>query len=167
MKKIFLAAACLLIIVVGFSQTPQVPSGQPGRPQLPTPKIAPLTKPDLQVTELRLISIVVNPTTKQSTITVSVTIKNTGQLTAAATNLKAFEQDILTGVALWKGLGAPLAVHAINGGQTLTAEYVFLESPRVIGTSRFNFKVLADEEHSVAESNETNNTSSIITINTH
>lgn len=166
MNKIFFTLA---FICVGFIATAQLqkPTGKPGQKQLVTPHIPKLTPPDLEVTAIRLVRSELNSSTKLHTITLSVSIKNNGQVTAPASMLKGFSQNVTRSDSPWSGFGEPVSAAAINGGSTLTAEYVFHESPRVISTSSFKFKVVADTGNTIAESNETNNTSSIINITDH
>lgn len=166
MNKIFFALIFLLIGSIATAQL-QKPTGKPGQKPLAIPHIQKLTAPDLQITAIRLVRSELNSSTKLHTVTVSISIKNNGQATAVASQLKAFSQNVTRSESMWSGFGEPVAVTAINGGATITAEYVFHESPRVVSTSSFKFKVVADTNNTVAESNETNNTSSVINVTDH
>lgn len=148
------------------AQTLKRPLDKPGHKQLVTPDFPKLTKPDLQVTAIRLIKVEVN-SSKLHTVTVSVSIKNNGQLNADRIMLKAYSQNQLRGDSPWSGFGELVPATVINGGATVTADYVFHEDPRVISTSSFKFKVVADAYNAVVESNEINNTSSVINIRIH
>lgn len=163
MNKYFFIMIFLSAGLISTAQELKKPTGKPGQKQLITPNIPRLTKPDLEVTSIRLLRSEVNPS-KLHTVTVSVSIKNNGQLRADGFKLKAFSQNVLRGDSPWAGFGEPVPATSINGGATVTAEYVFHENPRVISTSSFKFKVVADTNNTVAESNEVNNTSAVINI---
>ncbi len=166
MHKLSLVVIFLCTGLISSAQVLRKPTGRPGQKQLANPNIPKLTKPDLQVTAIRLIKVEVN-SSKLHTVTVSVSIKNNGQLSADRIMLKAFSQNQLRGDSRWSGFGEPVPATVIHGGATVTADYVFHEDPRVISTSSFKFKVVADANNAVVESNEINNTSSVIIINSH
>ena len=132
--------------------------------ELPTPHFGPISKPDLQVTSIRLVSFSITPGTKLAEIHVSATVVNRGQQTAGATQIKAFIQNIGRSENPWLTFGDPVPVPAITGGQSLTTEFVFHESPRVISTSSVNLKLAVDPANSVVESSETNNVSPSIVV---
>ncbi|MEO5944416.1 MAG: CARDB domain-containing protein [Ferruginibacter sp.] len=167
MKKIFSISALLLYMLAGNSQILKTPTNLPGKPQLPEHKIPALTKPDLQITNISLISDNVNPTTRLHTVTVSLTIKNTGQLNAPAFYIGAVCLPVTTDQSTIRDFAAYHSHAAMNGGVSLTEEYIFVEKPLAVKTASFKFWVKADISHTVTESNEINNDSPQITINTH
>lgn len=167
MKRIFSTTTLLLCMFAGNSQILKTPTNLPRKPQLPVHKIPALTKPDLQITDISLISDNVNPTTRLHTVTVSLTIKNTGQLPAPAFYISALCLPITTDHITFRDFAAYQYHAAMNAGTSLTAEYIFVEKPAAVKTPSFKFWVEADISHNVTESNEINNSSPIITISTH
>lgn len=146
------------------AQTPQVPSGTPGQPQLPTPKLKPLQPADLTVSGITFVSIVHNPDTKTYLVKVIVTTRNNGQLKSVKTQLAAFTKTP-SGGGSWTVMGEAGNVNAIDPGRTYSAVYSFKGSSLTIGGVPFDFRVRTDSGNFVTESDETNNYSSAIIIN--
>ncbi|MEO7048673.1 MAG: CARDB domain-containing protein [Ferruginibacter sp.] len=167
MKRIFSTNVLLLCMLAGNSQILKTPTNLPRKPQMPVHKIPALTKPDLQITSISLISDDINPTTKLHTVTVSINIKNTGQSTAPAFYIGALCQPVTIDQSTVRDFAAYHSHTAMNGGASLTEEYIFVQKPIAIKTASFKFWVQADVSNNVSESNEINNGSPEITINTH
>lgn len=163
--KAFSSFAVLFLIVLHVNaQTPQVPSGNPVRPQLPIPKIQPLAPADLTVTGIIFVSFVHNVATKTYIVKVIVTTRNSGGLKSAKTQLTA-DTKTPSGSGSWRAMGEPGNVSGIDPGRTYSAVYSFKGNALVIGGVPFGFRVKTDSGNFVAESNETNNFSETIVIN--
>ncbi len=160
----FCIAALLLCMLAGNSQKLITPTNLPIKPHLPSPKIPALTKPDLEVTDIRLISDNYNSTTGVHTTTISLTIKNAGQLPAPASYFNIYCRDANNTHGAWQNYSAYQHVAGINGGASLTAQYVLIEKPKAIKTSHFSLWAQLDISNMVQESNEMNNGSPIINV---
>ena len=77
MKKFIVFTILIAAALFVKAQTPQVPSGQPGKLPLPAPKFQPL-KPDLKFISSSVISVVEDATRHLFETTISITIKNQG-----------------------------------------------------------------------------------------
>lgn len=154
-QKILIITMCLM--VCGFfaiSQTLQKPTGQPGQRPLPTPTIHELGKADLTITNATLVSAV--QTSKSWQIKVRVTVKNLGQLQAAANSIQAYAQKT-TGDNSWLSLSA-ISFQSLAPGISVTQEISFSDDNWVMNkVPRFNLKLEIDPQNKVAESNENNN----------
>ena len=164
MKTFSLFAFVFFSALQTFAQTPQRPSGQPGKVALPTPKIQPIKPADLLVTTISFVSIVNNADTKTYTIRVTATIRNNGGLQSAKTQLEAYTRTPSGGTS-WKEISTLVNIPAINPGQTFSSTFSFKGSQLTIGAVPFDFKVKADAANLVSESEETNNFSASIVIN--
>lgn len=145
------------------AQTPQVPAGNPGKPQLPTPKIQPLQPADLIVSGITLVSAVLNPDTKMYVVKVIVTTKNIGLQQAVKTQLSGFIQK--PSVGSWKLMSDPGNVKYIDPGKTYSAVYSFSKSSLEMGVGPFEFRAKTDSGNFVTEADEENNFSETISIN--
>ncbi|MDP4264846.1 MAG: CARDB domain-containing protein [Bacteroidota bacterium] len=168
MKKNFLFLIATLLCVAVFAQTPKLPTGQPGKPQLPAPKIPALKPADLVVTGIQLLIAEKNNTTKSVSVKVKVTVKNNGQLDAGATKLSgAFQKTTAQGVS-WTEVSQLADFPAIKAGQSVTRDCSFTIPIGLINDNRsvnsFNFRVKADVMDAVKESDENNNFSQGILI---
>lgn len=161
MKKIFLASCFFCFAMNIVAQTPQVPTGTPGERQLPIPTLKPLAPPDLIVTVITFVSIVLNPDTKKYTIRIIATTKNNGQVQSAKTQLEAYTKKTS---GSWTLMGSAGNVRFIDPGKIYSAVYTFTGSALAIGSSPFEFRVKTDSGNFVAESDETNNYSETIVI---
>jgi hypothetical protein len=161
MNKIFFMAIYVLFTQALSAQL----NGKPKPKELPTPHFTAIKPADLEVSSIRFVSVSVDPASKMTEVHVEVSIVNNGQATAAASKLKAFIQDIRTSPSGWVGFGDMVNVPAITGAQTYTAAFVFRGNSNT--TASFNFRVNADAYNAVTESNETNNQSASIRINSH
>jgi|CXWL01.1.fsa_nt_gi hypothetical protein len=146
------------------AQIPQVPSGTPGQPQLPTPELKPLQPADLTVSGITFVSIVHNTDTKTYLVKVIVATRNTGELKSVKTRLQAFTKTP-SGAGSWTVMGEAGNVNAIDPGRTYSAVYSFKGSSLTIGGVPFDFRVRTDSGNFVTESDEINNYSSAIIIN--
>lgn len=167
MKTLFCFIGLLLAVIVR-AQTPQLPTGKPklpaGKPQLPAPKISTvITKPDLIITNVSLVSA--TGWTDRWEVKLSVTIKNNGSMAAPASVIKAMVQDAGAPSNPWKSFVDLPAIGVINPNQSVTTEIRFLDKAWIMHKIKtINLKLQADARNTVAESNETNNESSIIRI---
>ena len=100
MKRNMVSFIAALVSVAAFAQTPQKPTGQPGKVQLPTPKIVALRPADLAVTGFQLLSSEKMTAAKAVAAHVRVTIQNRGQIDAAAFKLAGSFQKKCTGPGL-------------------------------------------------------------------
>lgn len=133
--------------------------------KLPAPKnLKPLTKPDLVITDMSVVSIDGNGIDKDWEIRLSVTIKNAGGLAAPQTTFKAMAQNAAVTSNPWKNFGTA-ACPKINPGQTVTTEIRFVDKQWVMHKiPRFNLMLKADASNKVVESAEDNNNSKGILI---
>lgn len=158
----------LLFLILSFttqinSQTPQVPTGEPGKNQLPTPKVKPLAPADLIITNLTFVSIVFNADVKTYVVKVIASIKNEGEVPANKTQVQAFTKNASSS-GNWKVMGEKLNVPYIEAGKSFSSVYTFKGSLLDIGTGRFDFRLKVDPGEIVMESDEFNNYSDIIII---
>lgn len=130
-------------------------------------------RPDLAISEVRVIEATRNPSTGLHKVKVAVTIRNNGDAAAGGTSLRMLVQNqLLNAVAPtnnqpanpWYPLGENQPVRAIAPGQPLTSEYVFTETKKIISTARFNMGLVADGGNVLKEVNETDNRSAEIVV---
>lgn len=157
--------AFLLTASSGYlnAQVLQKPSGQPGKVNLPVPKIQPLTPADLLITDISLVSAVMKTDTKLILVTVRITVKNAGQTASPASILGASAKGQPQG-SIWVDAGNTVPLQALNGAQVCSKEVTFKLPAASITERQFNFRVLADAGARVQESNENNNYSQGILI---
>lgn len=133
----------------------------------------PVKRPDLAITEVRLIEATRNPATGLHKVKVSVTIKNNGEAPAGGTSLQMIIQNHLLNLVTPPNpqpknpshqLGDNQTVNAIAPGQPITAEYLFTEIKKVVTSKSFSMTVLADAGNQIKEINETDNRSGVINI---
>lgn len=163
MKKFILSLFFIPLWCQLSAQTLPVPSGTPGRPQLPTPQVQPLAPADLIITNLTFVSIVFNADTKTYVVKVIATIKNTGPVQSYKTQIQAHTKTP-SGGGSWKVMVGKENVPAINPGKTFSSVYSFKGSLLDIGSVHFDFRLKVDPGEFVTESDETNNYSSILII---
>jgi hypothetical protein len=162
LKKNILAISVLFLAITAHSQTPQVPTGNPGKPQLPVPKIKPLKPADLVVSGLTFVSITLQPD-KMYLIRVIGTVRNNGELKSSKTKLGA-QYATPSGNSSWKTVGESFNIAAIDPGGSTSAVWTFKGSALAIGALRFDFRLRVDADNFVAEADETNNYSIVINI---
>ncbi|MBL7723732.1 MAG: hypothetical protein JNK27_06270 [Chitinophagaceae bacterium] len=128
---------------------------------------------DLAITNVTVIEATSNPSTGLHKVKVSVTIQNNGDAPSARTSLKMLVQNQIMNLVAppnpqpqnpWHQLGDNQPVNAIAPGQPVTEEYLFIETKKVITTSRFNMGVMADAGNQIKEINETDNRSAAISV---
>ncbi len=163
MKKIMLCLLSLLVYHIQQAQTLQHPKGTPGKPSLPTPSIKPLLPADLEVVSIQLIGAETRTDTKSVFVSVNVTVKNNGQVTAATSRITGSFQKTGTSNP-WKNFDNMVNLPSVNGGQTVTQLCVFKIPAATLGVTHFSFRVLLDATGLVHESNENNNSSQGILI---
>ncbi len=154
MKKLICYFIFLISVVCAHAQVLQKPTGQPGQRPLATPTIHEFSKADLVITNATLVSAV--QTNKSWQIKVRVTVKNSGQLQAAASSIQAYAQKT-TGDNSWLSLSA-ISFQSVAPGISVTREITFSDNNWVMNkVPRFNLKLAIDPENRIAESNESNN----------
>ncbi len=150
----------IIIIALFFCTGNVVAQNRP----LPTPKnLKPLTPPDLRVEEFSLVSVIRDAANKKVNIQVLVRIKNFGGFRSGASTAMAYMKSP-SGAATTKTLTATLPVSDINPGASFVKVYTFREPEVSFRSGNFDFWVQADGRNTVAESDENNNLSTIITI---
>ena len=164
MKKLFLLAALIFYATCIVAQNPQLPSGsKPG--QLPVPELRPLTPPDLRVEELSLVSVIRDGNVKKINIQVLIRIKNYGTLRSGASTALAYIKSP-AGAGSQRTLATTFPTPSINPGASFIKVFTFREGETVFRPGTFEFWIKADARNVVTESNENNNTSTIISIET-
>ena len=165
MKKFIVFTILIAAALFVKAQTPQVPSGQPGKLPLPAPKFQPL-KPDLKFISSSVISVVEDATRHLFETTISITIKNQG---AVATGTGFFldlrsKYGTTSGGTDYSMIGTNANVLQMAAGETRTVEYVFAKDITTMGRARLQCIIRIDPQNNIAESNEENNTSSFFDI---
>lgn len=161
MKKIiFLLLAAVAFLIKATAQNLPLPTG---KPQLPAPVLKPVQPADLVITNISLTEAVFSNDLKNWVIKVSVTVKNAGGLMSIATDLKAFAKQ--TSNNTWKPTGTMGILIGLRPGESVTKEYVFVDKQKLLpARAGFEFKVQADSNNKVTESNENNNVSAILAV---
>jgi len=163
-KKIIVFAMMSFIMNHSFAQVlkpAQMPTGQPGKPNLPTPNIH-LQPADLEVTTISFVSAEFKTDVKSEYIKVNITVKNSGQIKAPATKMIALFQDAKNNGG-WKQFDNNVDIPAIDPGHTYSATCTFKSA--AIGTVKnINMYAEADGNRTVTEISETNNASPHILI---
>lgn len=127
---------------------------------------------DLQVTELRLLSLRYEVVTiprgdvgsgRYVIARVSVSIKNFGGLSAPGSRMVAELKGGAVG-STWTVPQGRVEVSTVNPGQSLSTEYSFYIPSTLMEKGVVQFRVKADFSNAVRESNETNNYSAIISL---
>ncbi|MFT3933144.1 MAG: CARDB domain-containing protein [Chitinophagaceae bacterium] len=168
MKKIFLFCLLLTIFISSsFSQTlqpVQKPTGQPGKPSLPTPNIPNIKPADLLISNIIFAGATLMTDVKAEYVKLNITVQNSGQTKAPSTRIVAFFQNG-DGTGGWKQFDNILDVPAINAGQSYTGVFTFKVLLSSIGTlKKLNVYAEADADRAVNEISETNNASNHILI---
>ncbi len=162
-KLIYFLIPVFFILSTADAQVLQPPKGTPGKPSLPTPSIKPLLPADLEVVSVQLIGAETRTDTKSVFVSVNVTVKNNGQVTAATSKITGSFQKTGTSNP-WKNFDNMVNLPSVNGGQTVTQLCVFKIPAATLGVTHFSFRVLLDATGVVHESNENNNSSQGILI---
>ena len=158
----------LTAFLISVRCSSQILSGTNPATQLPAPKVKLVTPADLQVTSISLVSCTKDAASKRLIISVSVTVKNNGQLKAESSKLQAcFQTSSAASGIISRAIDGLVTVAAVNPGSSVTAEYVFrrpFSGDAGFNLVTFDFWVKADAGNAVRESDETNNSSSTIRI---
>ena len=170
-KKIIVLLFCLFACTAGFTQSTLKPikplNGQPGKPVLPTPNIPPL-RPDLEITNINLMSGHRDTILHEYILIVSVNIKNNGGANAGPTKLHLDFQRQSTHGFYFAGAKNDVNLSTIPANTTLSGTYTFHINLADLGGGTYSLpiKAVADWGNAIAESNENNNTSvpRIITV---
>ncbi len=164
--KTFISFFILVLASIQLTaQTPQVPTGQPGKISLPAPKLKAL-KPDLKFISSRVISIVEVPARHLFETTLSITLKNQGSVATST----GFFLDLRSKFGTASGgtdysmIGALASIHTLTAGETRTVEYVFAKDITTMGRARLQCIIRLDPTNLIAESDEENNNSGFFYI---
>ena len=153
MKKLIYTAILFFLALVTNGQNTQLPAPE---------KLTLLQPADLVITGMSVVNAVFNTNVKAWVIKVNITVKNTGQIITAATDLKPW---IKKSTSVWKPIGSPAILIGLKPGESLTKEYVFVDKLKVLAPlDVFSFKVQVDASSKIKEGNETNNESLILNI---
>jgi hypothetical protein len=159
MKKILLFFLLSAGMLISNAQNLPLP-----KPQKPAPEnLRVLTPPDLRVEELSLVSVVRNGAIKKINIQVLMRIKNFGELRSGPSTVLAYMKSP-SGTGVTRTLPVSFPVSSINPGDSFAKVYTFQEAVGAFRPGTFDFWIKADARNVVTESNETNNTSVILTI---
>jgi len=167
MKKIIVFALTVFATLFLHAQTPQVPSGQPGKLPLPAPKLKPL-KADLIFISSRVVSVVEVAGRHIFETTISITLKNQGSVATST----GFFLDLRNRYGTTSGgtdysmIGALANIRPMTAGETRTVEYVFAKDITTMGRGRHECVIRLDCTSLIPESNEENNTSPFFDITT-
>lgn len=135
-----------------------------GQTNVDPDRVRTLRPADLQVTECSIVSTGWDDVKKKFFIQVSFKIKNTGELPAGATTLKAFYK-IPSSTGTTYTCSSSLPVGRLANGQVFGKVYTFYEPiGRFRRGQQVDFWMKADTGNAVAESVETNNQSALIII---
>ena len=157
MKKIFLLAAILCSISAVNAQTLQAPSGKPGKVPLPNPTLHAL-KPDLIITAMNTLSIAEQPATHTFLITMRVTVKNVGAVTANGSYLELRSSYGTTGGGTdYSRIGEKVFWGTLYRGESRSVKVSFSKDITALGRDRLECFLRIDCDNTVAESNEDNN----------
>jgi hypothetical protein len=157
--KIILCIVFVLSLLGSKAQNPALPKPQQPRPE----NLRVLTPPDLRVEELSLVSVVRNGAIKKINIQVLMRIKNFGELRSGPSTVLAYMKSP-SGTGVTRTLPVSFPVSSINPGDSFAKVYTFQEAVGAFRPGMFDFWIKADARNVVTESNETNNTSVILTI---
>jgi subtilase family serine protease len=157
MKNLLYCIALLLLSVNTSAQTPQVPSGKPGRVPLPNPTLhAP--KPDLIITAMNTLSITEQPATHTFLITMRVTVKNVGAVTANGSYLDLRSSyGTTSGGTDYSRIGEKVFWGTLYRGESRSVRVSFSKDITALGRARLECFLRIDCDNTVAESNEDNN----------
>jgi hypothetical protein len=172
MKKLTRFVLLLLTIHCGhniFAQTFTPPKNLPVKPVPQTPTKFYLPKPDLQIVSASLIAV--EPQTEPNIIRIrlSVTYKNAGLANAD----RNFELELQGFHASSSGGGTSISSYQIAidnnlqplaAGQSRTEEWSFIKDRTKLSKGSNQCMITIDFSNRIAESDETNNKSSLFTI---
>lgn len=161
MKKSIVLIAVLFCAGTITAQNTQLPQNKQRLPIPENPRL--LTPPDLRVEELSLVSILRDEVPKKINIQVLIRIKNYGELpTGVSTALAYIKSPAGTGVQ--RILATTFPTPSINPGASFVKVFTFREGEGAFRPGNFDFWLKADARNAITESNETNNTSTVIHI---
>ena len=155
----------LLFFTVNISaQTLQRPStlpvpSNPGKAPLPSPKIQ-IYKPDIKFISSRVISVTEDVSRHLFETTLSITLKNQGNIGTGGFYLDLRSRyGTTSGGTDYSIIGAPATIHPLAPGETRTVEYVFAKDITAMGRARLECIIRLDFDNMIAESDEENNNS--------
>lgn len=162
MKKIITLILTVFSISVSYPQNNKLPPGRPG--QLPVPENPRLlTPPDLRVEELSLVSVTRNSAIKKINVQVLMRIKNFGELRCGNSVVLAYMKSP-AGSGTTRTFPVSFGVMPINPGESFVKVYTFQYAEAAFRPGTFDFWIKADARNAIVESDETNNTSTVINI---
>lgn len=160
MKVISSIIILVLISLQINAQTPQEPTGTPGRPPVQNFKPKPL-KPDIKFISSRVISVVEDAGRHLFETTISITLKNQGGIATTT----GFYLDLRSRYGTTSGgtdysmIGALATIHSMAAGETKTVEFVFAKDITAMGRARLECIIRVDATNIIAETDEENNKS--------
>lgn len=159
MKKIILFYFLFVAHINSKAQNLPLP-----KPQKPAPKnLRLLIPPDLRVEELSLVSIIRDEVQKKINIQVLIRIKNYGEIRCGASTALAYMKSP-AGSGTQRTLATSFPTASINPGESFVKVFTFREGEGAFRPGTFDFWIKADARNAITESNETNNTSTVINI---
>ncbi len=164
MKAVSSLIALFLISLQVNAQTPQVPSGTPGK--LPQQNFKPKPfKPDIKFISSRVISVIEDADRHLFETTISVTLKNQGVATATGFYLDLRSRyGTASGGIDYSIIGSLATIHSMAAGETRTVEYVFAKDITAMGRARLQCMIRADATNIITEADEENNKSAFFYI---
>lgn len=163
LKQTGLVFILLLLVKTGFSQKLPLPTLIPDKP---TPEnLRPLTPPDLKVEEFSLVSVTRDAAAKKINVQVLIRVKNIGQLRSGNSTIVAYMKSP-SGTGAERRAGTTLPISGIGPGSSFVKVFTFREAESLFRPGTFLFWIKADAWNAVAESNETNNISTKLNIET-
>ena len=164
MKAVSSLIALFLIFLQVNAQTPQVPSGTPGKTPKQNFKPKPF-KPDIKFISSRVISVVEDADRHLFETTISVTLKNQGAATPTGFYLDLRSRyGTASGGIDYSIIGSLATIHSMAAGETRTVEYVFAKDITAMGRARLQCMIRADATNIITEADEENNKSAFFYI---
>ena len=146
---------------VARAQNPPFPQGNQPKPE----NLRLVTPPDLRVEELNLVSVIRDGAVKKINIQVLIRIKNFGGMASVASTALAYMKSP-AGTGTQRTLATTFSTPAINPGASFVKVFTFRGAEPNFRPGNFDFWIKADARNTVRESDETNNTSVILSIAT-
>ena len=164
MKKLIYFISLMIFSATANSQTPQIPSGKPGKVPLPNPALQAL-KPDLIITGINNVVITEQPSSHNFLITMRVTVKNQGPVTANGSYLDLRSRfGTTSGGTDYSVIGDKVWYGTLYRGESRGVKISFTKDVTELGRARLECVLRIDCENHIAESNEDNNQSTFFYI---
>lgn len=158
MKKLIYSIAMLIFSVNINAQTPQVPSGKPGKVPLANPALHPL-KPDLIISSYRVVSVTEDTSRHIFETRIIITYKNNGPGNTATTYTVDLRSRFGTtsGGTDYSRIGSPGRLQLLAPGKSKSVLYVFAKDVTAMGRARLECVLRIDPDNIIEETNEDNN----------